>query len=100
MSVLTNLKSHKDIRLNLAKRFQQHRVNQNMTQEELAERSGVSLGSLRRFESQGEISLKHLVNVAITLRLAADFDDLFKVNPTIDLFSKQNKPRKRARSLR
>lgn len=58
MSAISNLKPPKDIRMEIAERFREVRLDQNITQEALAKRTGVSLGSLRRFESEGEISLK------------------------------------------
>ena len=100
MSVINNLLSPQQIRESIAERFQRVRLNQNMTQVQLAERSGVSLGSLRRFESEGEISLKNLVRLAIALNRAQDFDELFQINEQIDLFKPEKKPRLRARGVR
>ncbi len=37
------------------------------SQVELAQRSGVSLGSLKRFEQSGEIALTALIKIAFTL---------------------------------
>ena len=62
MSLINNLISPLDIRLGIADRLKRIRLDQNVSQEQLAERSGVSLESLRRFESKGEISLKSLVH--------------------------------------
>ena len=44
----------------------------------LAELSGVSYGSLKRFESTGQISLTSLLNLAIVLDCVDDFEYLFK----------------------
>ena len=95
MSLVNNLISPLDIRVSIADRFKRIRLNQNMSQE-LAERSGVSLGSVRRFESKGEISLKSLVRLAISLNRAQDFDSLFQIEEEIDLFKPESKPRQRA----
>ena len=46
------------------------RKSQKMTQADLAARSGVSLGSLRRFEQRGEISLGPLMQMLIVLGAA------------------------------
>lgn len=62
----------------LSKRAKQKRIQLNLTQQELAERSGVSFGSVKRFEQKGEVSLKHLLRMAIVLRSADDFELLFK----------------------
>lgn len=48
-----------------------------LTQAELAARSGVSLGSLKRFERTGEISLTSLLRLAETLDSLGPFHDLF-----------------------
>lgn len=48
-----------------------------MTQSELAKRSGVSLGSVRRFEQSGEISLTSLLKIASVLNALDDFEPLF-----------------------
>ena len=45
----------------IAKRVRARRLELNLTQQALAKRSGVSLGSLQRFENQAEISLKSLL---------------------------------------
>jgi transcriptional regulator with XRE-family HTH domain len=47
----------------------QKRLDKNPTQEGLAKRSGVSLGSLKRFESSGHISLESLLKLALVLEL-------------------------------
>ncbi len=47
------------------------------TQQELAERSGVNLASLRRFEQKGEISLHSLVLIATILDEQKGLLDLF-----------------------
>jgi DNA-binding XRE family transcriptional regulator len=51
----------------LALRLKQRRLELNLTQNLLASRSGVSLGSLKRFENKHEISLESLVKLAIVL---------------------------------
>lgn len=68
-----------------------------MRQTDLAERAGVTLASLRRFERGGEISFKHLMLVAIALNRAQDFDSAFALNTNIDLFRPEPKQRQRAR---
>lgn len=53
------------------------RKQERMTQEELAERSGVSLPSLRRFEQKGEIALSSLVRIASVLDAQGELLKLF-----------------------
>jgi transcriptional regulator with XRE-family HTH domain len=50
-----------------------------MSQAEMAERSGVSLGSLKRFESTGKISLESLLKLAHLMNRLSDFDNVFKM---------------------
>jgi transcriptional regulator with XRE-family HTH domain len=64
----------------LATRLKQKRLSIRLTQQALAKRSGVSLGSLKRFENQYEISLKHLLQLAVVLDATEEFADLFPVN--------------------
>ena len=58
MSIHPALQTPSDIQRELAARAKARRLELNITQAELAERSGVSFGSLRRFEATGEISLR------------------------------------------
>lgn len=55
------------------------RKKKGWTQQEMAERSGVSLGSLKRFETTGQISLESLLKLARTLNRLRDFDLILKV---------------------
>jgi transcriptional regulator with XRE-family HTH domain len=48
------------------------------TQHELAQRSGVSYASVKRFEQTGDISLVHLLKLANVLNRLIEFDALFK----------------------
>lgn len=61
----------------LGKRAAKRRKEAGLTQKELAKKSGVSLGSLRRFEQTGDISLRSLVDIAQALGTADKFDQLF-----------------------
>lgn len=56
------------------------RIQFNMTQKELADRAGVSFGSVKRFEQTGEISLKHLIRIAVVLNATDDFKSLFQTS--------------------
>jgi transcriptional regulator with XRE-family HTH domain len=64
-----------------------------MSQEEMAERSGVSFGSLKRFENTGKISLESLLKLMHLLGRLDDFDHVLKSKENHDdiekLFSKQ-----------
>ena len=61
----------------VAARVKMRRKAMGLTQAELASKSGVSLGSLRRFEQTGEISFHSLARIAQALECEADLDELF-----------------------
>jgi len=62
----------------LASRFRAVRLRRKWKQSTLAERSGVALPSLRRFEQTGQISLKSLLQLAFVLGRLGDFDAVFE----------------------
>ena len=97
MNLLANFSSPDAIQRKIASQFQARRLMQNLTQEALAKKSGVSLGTIRRFEQTGDISMKHLVLLAMYLNIVQDMEGLFKVQPIQDLYVKTPKLRKRAR---
>jgi transcriptional regulator with XRE-family HTH domain len=55
----------------------------NLTQRELAARSGVTFSSLKRFEREGLIALDSLLNLALVLNCLDDFDKLAVESPYI-----------------
>lgn len=77
MNTFNFLKSPTDINMEIACRMRKKRKAQKLTQKTLAQRSGVSLGSVKRFEQLGEISLSSLVKIAFALDSEEDFDALF-----------------------
>lgn len=62
---------------NLVNRVIARRKELKITQKDLALKSGVSYGSIRRFETTGEISLKSLIQIAKVLNSLEDFNKLF-----------------------
>ena len=52
-----------EVRKELANRFRILRKKSKISQKQMAERSGVSLGSLKRFENAGKISLESLLKL-------------------------------------
>ncbi|QOL33061.1 helix-turn-helix transcriptional regulator [Bifidobacterium eulemuris] len=69
-----------DVSAGVAERMVARRKERHMSQAQLASVSGVSLGSLRRFEQLHEISLTSLVSIAFALQCENDFESLF-ANP-------------------
>lgn len=62
----------------VAARHKKYRKNRKISQESLAERSGVSLGSLKRFESTGQISFESLLRLAHFFDVLDHFSTLFE----------------------
>jgi len=73
-------KTPHDITEELRAKFKARRKSLNYTQNELATRSGVSLGSLKRFESSGKISLESLLKLALVLECLEGFSGLCEVD--------------------
>ena len=71
----------KEIDTDIAKRMIRLRKRKKLSQRELAAKSGVSLGSLKRFEQSGEISLQSFTKLAIALGVEDDLDNLFTEVP-------------------
>lgn len=69
--------SPKEISKSIAGNMRRLRKCRKLSMEKLAEASGVSYGSIRRFESTGEISLTSLLKIALILDCTDDFADLF-----------------------
>lgn len=63
----------------LVEREKQRRKKMNLSQRELAKKSGVSYASIRRFENIGEISLNSLLKIANALDCLEDFNLIFKL---------------------
>ena len=94
-----SLKTPREIRLGIAARAKERRLAMNISQQELAERSGVSLGSIKRFENSGLVSLSSLSEIALVLGSLGDFDGLFSTQASsASLFTPE--PQKRKRSSR
>lgn len=66
----------------MVSRVRMRRKELGITQRDLAQKSGVSFGSIRRFEETGEISFSSLVKIGHTIGCLQDFNELFK-NRTI-----------------
>lgn len=62
----------------VADRHKKYRKSRKISQEALAERSGISLGSLKRFESTGQINFESLLKLAHFFGLLDHFTTLFE----------------------
>ena len=74
---LFNPKTPNDIAKELVEKIKQQRKRLKISQIQLAAKSGVSLGSIKRFESKFEISLNSFIKILIALNLEGDLENLF-----------------------
>lgn len=85
----------------IAVRLRELRLSENLSQEGLAQRAGISYGSLKRFERTGQISFESLLKLALILGVLEDFDLLFrdslKSKASLDDIIRKPKLRKRGR---
>jgi transcriptional regulator with XRE-family HTH domain len=72
-----NLHTPHEIHIILSQRVKRLRLINEWTQVELAERAGITLASLKRFESTGKISLERLLQIALALGRLTEFMQLF-----------------------
>jgi len=88
----------------LAENIREHRLQRNLTQEELSSRSGVPLSTLRKFEQQGVISLESLLKIFMVLDMLERVVEATKVPKpvfnSIDEVIALNKAPKRKRARR
>ena len=77
------LRTVQEVQVGIAGRFKARRLAMNLTQRELAARSGVTFSSLKRFEREGLIALDSLLNLALVLNCLDDFDKLAAESPAI-----------------
>ena len=66
------------MKASLKDRFRLGRKELKLSQQKLAKHSGVSYGSIRRFESSGAVSLSSLLRMSQAMGLIDEFDPLFK----------------------
>ena len=94
-----NLKSPVDVMLSIAQRAKALRLEQNITQQELADKVGIAIGTVKRFEKSGEIQFNHLLRLALVLGHLEEFVNIFEPADVPDsLYElKDTKPRQRAR---
>ena len=69
----------------LALRVRNIRKRRSISQEKLASISGVSYGSIKRFEATGQISLISLTKIAMALDMADELRNLFTQVPYKDI---------------
>lgn len=74
-----------ELDLKLAQRVRNIRKRRKISQEKRASMSGVSYGSIKRFEHTGNISLISLTKIAMTLNIADELRNIFTNVPYKDI---------------
>lgn len=74
-----------EINMLLAERIVRIRKRRKLSQTALSKKSGVSLGSLKRFEQIGEISLISFTKLAIALEIENELETLFEEVPFLSI---------------
>lgn len=69
----------------LAQRARRLRLMKNLTQGGLAARAGVSLGSLKRFERTGQVSLDGLLRIALVLEALGPLEGWMEPPPAASI---------------
>ncbi len=80
-----NQKTPNEIAKILAEKIKERRKKLKISQEVLAQRSGVSLGSIKRFETKYEISLQSFIKIAIALDIDNDIENLFTAKTYVSI---------------
>ena len=97
---MLSIKTPEEVALELANRLRTCRLDLNWSREELSRRSGVTVASIRRFETTGEIALKRLLILAFVLHKLDDFSDIMTARGAIKTLAeleKKSHTRKRGR---
>lgn len=75
--MLVNINSPREVAQALGERLRAQRLAQNLSQNEVAQMAGLSLGALRKLEQSGQSSLQSLLCAAQALGLLNEINDLF-----------------------
>jgi transcriptional regulator with XRE-family HTH domain len=81
LSVLDSLttESVDEITLKLAADFRKRRIEKNLTREQVAQKAGIAVSNIVRFEQKGLISLTNLAALAMALNYTHEIKNLFAV---------------------
>lgn len=95
MSKYSATKTPTSVMEELVLKIQQLRKKNGISQLEMSKRSGVSFGSIKRFETTGQISLESLLKLAYFFNRLEDFTEVFHIDSDLatvaKLFSNKTK---------
>ena len=79
LSVLDNytFDNTDDIAKKIAADFRARRIEKNLTREQVADKSGVAVSNIIRFEQKGFISLKNLIGIAMAMEYTSEVKNIF-----------------------
>ena len=97
MALLHALRSPGDILLEIGGRARDLRLHKNLSRSSLAEMSGVSTSTIKRFEETGVISLSNLVLLAVPLDATGQLSALFEKPAPVSLKELKAPKRERGR---
>ena len=86
-----------DIAAEIANRLRARRLAQNLSLEGLARRSGVALGTLKKFERTGKIALVSFIRLVISLKDEAALENLLleqKFETFDEILQSEKKPKR------
>ena len=79
LSVLENytLDNADNIAKAIADDFRKRRIEKGLTREQVAEKSGIAVANIVRFEQKGLISLKNLIGIAMAMEYTSEVKSIF-----------------------
>ena len=85
-------RSYQDILRSIAERARALRLRRAMPQDELAQRAGVGIATVVRFERSGRASLENVLRIATALDAEGAFERLFEMPPYASLDEALSEP--------
>ena len=73
------LSTPEEIGLELGYRLRQQRMSKHWTQQELADRTGLDVGTIKNLENKGQCALLTLIRIAMALDCISDLTNLFQL---------------------
>ena len=95
-SSIPNILTPNEMENLLAERFKALRLSVGYKRATLAQRAGVTVASLKRFESTGQISLKNFLRLAHAVDRLPEFSKLFTPSQATSLAQLRDQSQKKA----
>ncbi len=82
IDIMVLLKTPAELLFDICKKVKQRRKDLKLTQAEVADKSGVPLPTIRKYEQTGKISFESFVKIAFVLDIASDLLSIFRQKQT------------------